>query len=102
MEKEFIDYSSTVEKIRTSILKECSDIMTTDSRVFVKEDDELSIVVIGDCYSPEVVVEVEKRGNTIVVATEDGTETDLADLETDDMVAIYEYLYYIFITNKNS
>lgn len=100
MEKEFIDYSSTVEKIRTSILKECSEIMTTDSRVFVKEDDELSIVVIGDCYSPEVVVGVEKRGTTIIVATEDGTETDLADLETDDMVAIYEYLYYIFITNK--
>jgi hypothetical protein len=98
MKKQFIDYNSNIEKIRTSILKECSEIMKEDSRILVSEEDEVSIIVIGDCYSPEVVVEIEKRGEAIIILTEDEVESILADLETDDMVAIYEYIYSIFIT----
>jgi hypothetical protein len=44
-------------------------------------------------------VEIEKRGEAIIILTEDEVESNLADLETDDMVAIYEYIYSIFITN---
>ena len=102
MKKEFIDYNNTIQKIRESIVKECFEIMKADSIIFVTEEDEVSIVVVGDCYAPEVVVEIEKRGDNIIILTEDESETELSDLETDDMVAIYEYLYSIFITNKNN
>jgi hypothetical protein len=102
MKKEFIDYNNTIQKIRKSIVKECSEIIKADSIIFVTEEDEVSIVVVGDCYAPEVVMEIEKRGDTIIILTEDESETDLADLETDDMVAIYEYLYSIFINNTKN
>jgi hypothetical protein len=57
---------------------------------------------VGDEYSPELVKEIEKRGNSILLITsdrlksiDDDVESDLDNLETDDMVAIYEFLYFI-------
>lgn len=96
MKKEFVDYNEAITNIRAGILKDCSEIIETDSIISVSKEDDVSIVVVGDCYSPEVVVEIEKRKDVIVIRTEDDTESDLADLETDDMVAIYEYIYSIY------
>jgi hypothetical protein len=109
MKREFKDFNSTITKLRADILEECSAIMGEgDSRVLVGEEDALSIVVVGDEYYPEIVKEIEKRNNYIVIITLDRLksidneiESDLANLETDDMVAIYEYLYSIFFNDLN-
>jgi hypothetical protein len=101
MKKQFVDYNETIQTLRANILKDCSEIIETDSIISVSKEDDVSIVVVGDCYSPEVVKEIEMRRNLIIIRTSDDTETDLGDLETDDMVAIYEFIYSIFFNDLN-
>lgn len=96
MKKEFVDYSEIIQKTRTNILKDCSEIIESDSRILLGVEEDVSIIVVGDNYNPEKVIEIEKRGDTILIITEDDTESNLADLETDDMVAIYEYIYSFY------
>jgi hypothetical protein len=103
MKRQFKDFGSVVSEMRTDIVKECLAIMGEgDSRIILGEDENVSIVVVGDEYSPELVKEIEKRGNSILLITsdrlksiDDDVESDLDNLETDDMVAIYEFLYFI-------
>lgn len=105
MEKiKFVDYSELIGKLRTQLMVDTETIMKSIPNNEINiEDDSLGIISDGGIRT---VIKLFYNGTTIDVITDTKLfyeePDDFADLETDDMVAIYEFVYGEYENKLNS
>lgn len=96
----FIDFEQQVGKIRVRLAHE-TDLLFKNSpstnEVACKDD----YVAITTAEGTEAVSTISYDGNSTFVTTKSGEVHDFMDLDTDDMVAIYEYVYYAIYDKDN-
>jgi hypothetical protein len=105
MEKiNFTDYSEFIGKIRTQLMVDTETIMKTlPNKKIIITDGSLSIIdtVGGVKEVKELLLRKHNTLSTIDVITENDT-THFSDMETDDMVAVYEFVYGEYENQLNS
>ena len=96
----FIDFEQQVGKIRVRLAHE-TDLLFKNSpstnEVACKDD----YVAITTAEGSEAVSAINYDGNGTFVTTKSGEVHDFMDLDTDDMVALYEYVYYAIYDKDN-
>lgn len=101
MEKiNFVDYSELIGKLRTQLMVDTETIMKSIPNNEINIDDD-SLGIIDTEGGVLKVTNLNYNGSTIMVTTENDTD-DFANLETDDMVAIYEFVYGEYENQLNS
>lgn len=86
----FIDYGKQVNDIRVDLLRDIDELMINGEEIDASAD----YLAIADIEHGTLGVQtIFDNFGTKVLKTETGSVVDIADLETDDLVAIYEYLY---------
>lgn len=97
----FIDFEQQVSKIRVRLAHEI-DLLFKNSpstnEVACKDD----YVAITTADGPHVVSTINYDGNGTFVTTQSDEVHDFMDLDTDDMVALYEYVYYAIYDKENA
>ena len=96
MEKiNFTDYSEFIGKIRTQLMVDTETIMKTlPNKKIIIEDGSLSIIdTEGGVREVKELILIQSGQNSTIDVITENDNSDLSDLETDDMVAVYEFVY---------
>jgi hypothetical protein len=105
MEKiNFTDYSELIGKIRTQLMVDTETIMKTlPNKKIIIEDGSLSIIdTEGGVREVKELILIQSGQNSAIDVITENDNSDLSDLETDDMVAVYEFVYGEYENQLNS
>jgi hypothetical protein len=105
MEKiNFTDYSEFIGKIRTQLMVDTETIMKTlPNKKIIIEDGSLSIIdTEGGVREVKELILIQSGQNSTIDVITENDNSDLSDLETDDMVAVYEFVYGEYENQLNS
>jgi hypothetical protein len=105
MEKiNFTDYSEFIGKIRTQLMVDTETIMKTlPNKKIIIEDGSLSIIdTEGGVREVKELILIQSGQNSAIDVITENDNSDLSDLETDDMVAVYEFVYGEYENQLNS
>jgi hypothetical protein len=105
MEKiNFTDYSEFIGKIRTQLMVDTETIMKTlPNKKIIIEDSSLSIIdTEGGVREVKELILIQSGQNSTIDVITENDNSDLSDLETDDMVAVYEFVYGEYENQLNS
>jgi hypothetical protein len=105
MEKiNFTDYSELIGKIRTQLMVDTETIMKTlPNKKIIIEDGSLSIIdTEGGVREVKELILIQSGQNSTIDVITENDNSDLSDLETDDMVAVYEFVYGEYENQLNS
>ena len=105
MEKiNFTDYSEFIGKIRTQLMVDTETIMKTlPKKKIIIEDGSLSIIdTEGGVREVKELILIQSGQNSTIDVITENDNSDLSDLETDDMVAVYEFVYGEYENQLNS
>ena len=105
MEKiNFTDYSELIGKIRTQLMVDTETIMKTlPNNKIIIEDGSLSIIdTEGGVREVNELILIQSGQNSAIDVITENDNSDLSDLETDDMVAVYEFVYGEYENQLNS
>jgi hypothetical protein len=105
MEKiNFTDYSEFIGKIRTQLMVDTETIMKTlPNKKIIIEDSSLSIIdTEGGVREVKELILIQSGQNSAIDVITENDNSDLSDLETDDMVAVYEFVYGEYENQLNS
>jgi hypothetical protein len=92
----FIDFNERLSKLRVDLMRATEALMKSDQPPFTQfdvTDEGLAISTAEGTLDVETIA-YEPFNKTVMVKTATGDVWDYSDLETDDMVAIYEHVYY--------
>jgi len=97
----YINYEETISDIRLAINKSVTDELKEHSTGVFNHTIVLSDLDVPLYFIQPTELDGKSRaksiyfdGQGVVIKTDVGECVDFMDLETDDMVAIYEYIYY--------
>ena len=105
MEKiNFTDYSELIGKIRTQLMVDTETIMKIlPNKKIIIEDGSLSIIdTEGGVREVKELILIQSGQNSAIDVITENDNSDLSDLETDDMVAVYEFVYGEYENQLNS
>jgi hypothetical protein len=105
MEKiNFTDYSEFIGKIRTQLMVDTETIMKTlPNKKIIITDGSLSIIdTVGGVKEVKELILIQSGQNSTIDVITENDNSDLSDLETDDMVAVYEFVYGEYENQLNS
>jgi hypothetical protein len=105
MEKiNFTDYSELIGKIRTQLMVDTETIMKIlPNKKIIIEDGSLSIIdTEGGVREVKELILIQSGQNSTIDVITENDNSDLSDLETDDMVAVYEFVYGEYENQLNS
>jgi hypothetical protein len=105
MEKiNFTDYSEFIGKIRTQLMVDTETIMKTlPNKKIIITDGSLSIIdTEGGVREVKELILIQSGQNSTIDVITENDNSDLSDLETDDMVAVYEFVYGEYENQLNS
>ena len=105
MEKiNFTDYSEFIGKIRTQLMVDTETIMKTlPNKKIIIEDGSLNIIdTEGGVREVKELILIQSGQNSTIDVITENDNSDLSDLETDDMVAVYEFVYGEYENQLNS
>jgi hypothetical protein len=105
MEKiNFTDYSELIGKIRTQLMVDTETIMKTlPNKKIIIEDGSLNIIdTEGGVREVNELILIQSGQNSTIDVITENDNSDLSDLETDDMVAVYEFVYGEYENQLNS
>lgn len=105
MEKiNFTDYSEFIGKIRTQLMVDTETIMKTlPNKKIIIEDGSLNIIdTEGGVREVKELILIQSGQNSAIDVITENDNSDLSDLETDDMVAVYEFVYGEYENQLNS
>ena len=105
MEKiNFTDYSEFIGKIRTQLMVDTETIMKIlPNKKIIIEDGSLSIIdTEGGVREVKELILIQSGQNSTIDVITENDNSDLSDLETDDMVAVYEFVYGEYENQLNS
>jgi hypothetical protein len=105
MEKiNFTDYSEFIGKIRTQLMVDTETIMKIlPNKKIIIEDGSLSIIdTEGGVREVKELILIQSGQNSAIDVITENDNSDLSDLETDDMVAVYEFVYGEYENQLNS
>jgi hypothetical protein len=105
MEKiNFTDYSELIGKIRTQLMVDTETIMKTlPNKKIIIEDGSLNIIdTEGGVREVKELILIQSGQNSAIDVITENDNSDLSDLETDDMVAVYEFVYGEYENQLNS
>jgi hypothetical protein len=93
---EFINFEEQVGKIRVSVAQQIENLFEVNNNVVVLDcgGEGLSI---STADGTQDIASVGYDNDSVFVKTESGDVYDVMDLDTDDMVAIYENVWYQFV-----
>ncbi len=89
----FINFEELVGGIRVRLAHETEGILRNVEPIICSDED--SLVYITTVDGVKKIAEISYSDNSVKLLSMGSAEYDFMDLETDDMVAIYEYVYYV-------
>ncbi len=89
----FINFEEQVGKIRISLAQQTEELFKENQNITVLDCNGEGLA-ISTADGTQNVVSIGYDGEGVFTKTESGEVHDLMDLDTDDMVAIYENVWY--------
>jgi hypothetical protein len=92
----FIDFNERLSKLRVDLMRATEALMKSDQPPFAEFDvsDEGLAISTAEGTLDIQTIAYDFMSKSVMLKTESGEVWDYADLETDDMVAVYENVYY--------
>jgi hypothetical protein len=92
----FIDFNERLSKLRVDLMRATEALMKSDQPPFAEFDVEGEGLAISTAEGTQDIKTIfyENLSKVVCIKTTSGEVWDYSDLETDDMVAIYEHVYY--------
>ena len=92
----FIDFNERLGKLRVDLMKATEALMKSDQPPFIEFDvsDEGLAISTAEGTQDVQTIAYDFMSKSVTLKTTAGEVWDYADLETDDMVAVYENVYY--------
>lgn len=93
----FIDFNEHLGKLRVDLIKATEALMKREQPPFAQIDVSEEGLAITSAEGTQDIQTIfyDKMCPGVCLKTTSGEVWDYADLETDDMVAIYEHIYYV-------
>lgn len=97
MKPVFKDFNENLSQLRLAINSELCSLFRDSKEFLVDFENDVDVERLQirdeDEYWRVTNVKYLPYGNMVVLSTESGNESDFPDLDTDDMVAVYESVY---------
>lgn len=90
----FLNFDEEVRRIRTNMVMNVESMVSGDPAVDCRGKHVMITTTDGEQAVSTIFQEL--MGTTVCLKTEEGLCVDFSELNTDDMVAIYEFLFEFF------
>ena len=90
----FIDFNERLTKMRVDLMRATEALVKTEQPPFAQFDVSNEGLAISTAEGTQDVQTIFYDQSTVCLKTTAGEIWEYSDLDTDDMVAIYEHIYY--------